>query len=373
MKIMKCGMNDFAKVAKLRPIVCFGASYLISQMCSLYHQHKLWKNIIAVADNDVSKHGKDFYYLWKIVPIISVDELVAMYEKDNNIALIIMLSHINCLDVIKQLNSISEFQNMECYIYSMFPFCETFPQIPKKMLQLKKDNQQIPKTIHYIWLGEKQIPEQHLKWIESWKKYCPDYEIKIWNENNYDVEKNKYMQQAYKAKKYAFVSDCMRLDIIYEYGGIYLDTDVELLKNLDELLYYPAYFGLGLHHGVNTGLGFGSIPKHNLIKEMRDVYDDVSFIRNDGQYNRITCDFYQTEVLKWYGFSGGNNYHIIENTAIFPTEYFCPKNTGFGIMKITENCYSIHHFGMSGLEPHEVQIRKDSQSFFNFDKDGEVL
>jgi len=333
-------------------------------MCRFYHQYKFWNKITAIADNDATKHGKDFYVWWKVVPIISVDRLVEQYRNDNSIILIIMLMHINCFDVVKQLNDIPELKDMDCYIYSMFQFCDTFPQIPDEVLRLRSNVPQIPKVIHYIWVGGYQIPEKHLEWMQSWKKHCPDYEIKLWNEKNYDIGKCRYMLQAYESGMYAYVPDYMRLDILYEHGGIYLDTDVELLKSLDELLYYPAYFGMGRHHSVAPGLGFGSAPGNELIKEMRDVYYDVSFINSDGRANRLNTDIYQTEVLRWHGFSGVNGFHAVKDAAIFPTEYFCPKSTVFGIVRITDNCHSIHHFEVSGCEQEYRKIIGESQGYF---------
>ena len=364
MKIIKCGMNDFAQATNNRPTICFGATELINQMCSFYKKHKLWKNIVAIADNDVNKHNKDFRFLWKTVQIISVDELVDICKKNNKTILVIMLLHIKCIEVLKQLNEISDLDSTECYIYTMLPYYDTFLQIPDNVIKMKSMNRQIPKIIHYIWMGENPIPNNHLKYMESWKKHCPDYEIKLWNERNYDIEMNKYAFEAYKAGKYSFASDYMRLAIVYEYGGIYLDTDVELLKNLDDLLYYPAYFGLGLHHSINTGLGFGSSPKNKLIEEMMDVYNDVCFVNRDGTYNQNTCDFYQGEILRLNGFSGGNLFHIIRDSIIFPVEYFAPKNTGFGMMNISGNCYSIHHYEASHAEPNYRKRMKESQEYF---------
>ena len=126
----------------------------------------------------------------------------------------------------------------------------------------------IPKKIHYCWFGNNPLPEKDRKCIESWKKYCPNYEIIRHDENNYDISKNKYMKQAYESKKWGFVPDYARLDIIYNEGGIYLDTDVELTKNLDELLKYDAYMGFEDDIHVSPGLGFGAIKHHEGIKKL---------------------------------------------------------------------------------------------------------
>ena len=130
----------------------------------------------------------------------------------------------------------------------------------------------IPKIIHYCWFGGNELPESVRKCIESWKKYCPDFVIKEWNESNYDVTKLPFMKDAYEAKKYAFVSDYARLDIIYQHGGIYLDTDVELIKPLDDrLLDTTCFMGMETPGTVATGLGFGAIKGHSFIKQNRDV------------------------------------------------------------------------------------------------------
>ena len=123
----------------------------------------------------------------------------------------------------------------------------------------------IPKVIHYCWFGHNPLPERYKEWIKSWKRYCPDYEIVEWNESNYDVTKHPYMRAAYDAKKWGFVSDYARLDIIYENGGIYLDTDVELVKNLDELLYQEGFAGVDSSGRLSTGLGFGARKGLRLI------------------------------------------------------------------------------------------------------------
>ena len=133
------------------------------------------------------------------------------------------------------------------------------------------------KKIHYCWFGGTEIPDKYKSWMESWERFCPDYEIIQWNEDNYDVSKNKYMFQAYSEKKWAFVPDYARLDIIYNHGGIYLDTDVEIIKNFDDLLYTKGFAGFESNDYVAFGLGFGAMKNLPIIKELRDMYDDIEF------------------------------------------------------------------------------------------------
>ena len=148
----------------------------------------------------------------------------------------------------------------------------------------------IPKIIHYCWFGGKPKPELAEKCIKSWKKHCPDYEIREWNEDNYDLAAAPlYVRQAYEAKKWAFVTDYVRLQVVYECGGIYLDTDVELKKNLDSLLGYSAYFGFEDGKWIATGLGFGAEQGTPILQELMDDYRDIPFLLEDGSEDAGYC------------------------------------------------------------------------------------
>ena len=158
----------------------------------------------------------------------------------------------------------------------------------------------IPKNIHYCWFGGNPLPEEARKCIDSWKKYCPDYEIIEWNESNYDLNKNEYVKYTYENKKFAFLTDYVRLDIIYNEGGIYLDTDVELLKNLDNLLDCDGYIGMEQIGTVNTGQGFGAIKGHPFIKENKEYYENNNFIVN-GEFKQVICVKITTNILESKG------------------------------------------------------------------------
>ena len=225
--------------------------------------------------------------------------------------------------------------------------------------------QKIPKIIHYCWFGGNPLPELAQKCIASWKKFCPDYEIKEWNESNYDVAKNKYMKEAFENKQWAFVSDYARLDIIYEHGGIYFDTDVEVVRPLNNLLTFKGFAGFENEKSVNsqkscnTGLGFGAIPKLPIIKELRNCYDKLSFIQKDGSFNTLPCPRYQTKYLLQKGLVLNNSFQEIDGLTIFPAEYFAPKDYYSGKINLTKNTYSIHHFDGSWVNHGTGWIRKD--------------
>lgn len=206
----------------------------------------------------------------------------------------------------------------------------------------------IPKCIHYCWFGGNPMPELMIQCIDSWKKMCHDYEIKRWDESNFDINQNKYIREAYKCKKWAFVTDLVRLMIIYEYGGIYLDVDVELIKPLDELVEnFDAFMGFETAECVATGLGFGAAKNNKIIYEMIQDYDNISFILDDGSYDLKPCPQRNTIVLRNHGLKQNNTLQKIGDVTILPTEYLCPKNYKTGELKITKNTYSIHHYTAS--------------------------
>lgn len=216
----------------------------------------------------------------------------------------------------------------------------------------------IPKKIHYCWFGGGPIPEKDKKCIESWKKFCPDYEIIEWNESNYDVTKNSYMYEAYKAKKWGFVPDFARLDIIYQNGGIYLDTDVELIKNIDFLLEHKGFAGFEHPHQVALGLGFGAEKGNCLIKKMMDQYEIINFINKDGTLNLLPSPSYSTDILKQEGFLMNGTLQSQNGFYIYPKEYFCPRDYHSGISCITSNTCSIHWFNASWQTPHKKRMLK---------------
>jgi hypothetical protein len=205
----------------------------------------------------------------------------------------------------------------------------------------------IPKTIHYCWFGCAPLSSLALKCIESWKEHCPNYEIKEWNESNFDININKYMSEAYEVKKWAFVSDVARLWVILNNGGVYLDTDVEIIKPIDELLNNDMFIGFENYDYLNTGLGFGAVKNFYLIKKMLDIYNDLLFIKSDGCFNTIPCPVYNTEIMKQEGFIINNTKQIMNNVLVLPKEYLCPKDGLTGIINQTENTFSIHHYDSS--------------------------
>jgi hypothetical protein len=204
----------------------------------------------------------------------------------------------------------------------------------------------IPKVIHYCWVGDAPLPAKQRACIASWKRVMPDAEIREWNETNYDFHKNAYMDEAYRAKKWGFVPDYARLDIVYRHGGIYLDTDVEMLKPLDPLL-GSAFCGFESKEFVALGLIFAAEPGNATVKAMRDAYDGLHFANADGSLNQKPSPQLQTEQLRTMGLRDDDGtVQTVADFKVYPKDYFAPKSLD-GSCHLTENSYCIHHYEAS--------------------------
>ncbi len=222
------------------------------------------------------------------------------------------------------------------------------------------DKNKIPKIIHYCWFGGGKKSKLITRCMDSWKKYCPDYEIKEWNEHNFDINCCAYVKEAYAAGKWAFVSDYARLWIIYNFGGIYLDTDVELCKSLDSLLTYHTFFATEDDKNINTGIGFGGLAESPSVKVLLDGYDHIHFLNSDNNsYDFLPCTTRNTEsfCLVYGSVQRFLNNRAYGNMIIFSKEYFCPFNHITGELHLTDYTYAIHWFDASWRK-NSINIRE---------------
>ena len=227
----------------------------------------------------------------------------------------------------------------------------------------------IPKTIHYCWFGGKEKPKLAKKCIASWKKYCPDYEIIEWNETNFDVSSNVYVKEAYDAKKYAFVTDYVRLYVMHKYGGIYMDTDVEVIRSLDKFLIHNAFSGFESDENIPTGI-MASEKGFPLFEILLSYYDDRHFLNPDGTLDMTTNVKIITAILLERGFVPNGCYQVIDGFALYPQDYFCPYNDLTGELHRTKNTVTIHWFNKSWLS-RNARIRSELTKPFHriFGKD----
>lgn len=344
-----CSKREFVKSKEYDAIFGFGAGMYSRLVGEVFKDTAILYKIVGFVDNDISKEGTFISignHQYKVyTPMIFKNYLM------KKIAVIISCKQV--MEILEQLRNDGNLCNADFYYIEHFELadCEEDAmqkEIPDNLRLTEKPI--IPKVIHYCWFGGKPIPDKNKIWMESWRKFCPDYELREWNETNYDVTKNNYMYQAYIQKKWGFVSDYARLDIIYTNGGIYLDTDVEIVASFDELLYQKGFAGFERADVVASGLGLGAVPQLPIIKEMMNSYKDKQFINGDGSLNLIGCPILQTDVLLKHGLKQNGEYQIVEELTIFPEKMFCGKHERLRRIKLKPYSRSIHHYEGSWLD-----------------------
>lgn len=223
----------------------------------------------------------------------------------------------------------------------------------------------IPKIIHYVWVGGKPLTSLAKKCIKSWKKFCPDYKIIQWNESNFDIKQNQYCREAYENKKWAFVSDYIRVKVLKEYGGIYMDTDVEVKKPLDSFLYNKAFSGYENDNQIPTGI-MGSIKDGIWITELLKDYDDKKFVNKDGSLNLETNvkQITRTTLRMFPEIKLNNTYTNCKEVVFYPKDYFCPIDYATLKKRCTENTTTIHWFAGSWVSP-KIKRRRIIKKFLN--------
>lgn len=222
----------------------------------------------------------------------------------------------------------------------------------------------IPKKIHWCWFGRGEKPPIVQKCVESWRKYCPDYEIIEWNEDNFDITCNEFVKGAYEQKKYAFVADYVRLAVLYRYGGIYLDSDVEIVQPLDDdFLNHKGFSGFESILSAVTGI-MGSEKGFTLFEELLTHYKDLLFTLPDGSLNMTTNTEIITNELLKKGLVLNNNFQIVNGLALYPSEYFCPLDNSTGILHKTSKTYAIHWFSGSWIDERDKRKTKRARILF---------
>lgn len=333
---------------KGKKILCFGAGIQGIRAAMYIESWNLDDNFIGYIDNN--KSGEIVEVLEKKYPIYSLEKVLEL-SHDN---IIILVTCMDYKSVYKQLEFISD---VDCKYIALDEvaekqlFVSDYPQVIRE-----KDVQMIPKKIHYAWLGN-EMPESSRKNVEHWKELCPDYEFYEWNDKNYNVHANKYMEQAYERKMWGFVPDYMRLDIIYNYGGIYLDTDIEMIKKPDELLYQRCFGCVDATFTMNLGSGFGAVAKEKIIQELRDYYNDVSFIKEDGSIDNTSCNTHSYRVLRRYGVSINDKVQNVNGMNIYPMIFqgACQHTRA---KKVTDKTFWVHYGNMSWFDNSMVDIKK---------------
>lgn len=339
--ILKNGtMNEVFLATGKNDLYLFGAgsrAESIYQKCGGLFARGRIKGII---DNDPEKQKKGFArYGTEKIPVISKAQFFSRIDRYTAI----LFTPENFWEPFWEFDGMEELRDTVCYVYSLIQMEEWEPHLYDEGLPetaIEPDRPiQIPKKIHYCWFGGGGIPDRYKKYLESWERFCPDYEIIRWDESNYDVEKNPYMSAAYQDKKWAFVSDYARIDVIYEHGGVYLDTDVELIRPIDILLTEKAYAGFESMSKVNFGLGYGSVAGNPILKDILQLYGNLEW---DG--GKTACPCYQTMVLERHGLIPENRFQRLADMTILPVRCLCGKSINSRRERRMRDTFSIHHF-----------------------------
>ena len=348
-ELINCFYDEFENLLKNKRIICFGYG---SKYRVLAENYRIEDNMYIMMDN--------FNKSDEIVGKCNVirPEQVESKDINKNTDLIIITSIRFAKEMIEQLDSLTAFDGVACCVAD-------FLQIRDRDLGDAHGKQVIPKVIHYFWVGPNKLPDKYKKNIMGWQELCPDYEFKFWNEENYDFTKCTYMREAYEASKWGFVPDYARLDVIEKYGGIYLDTDVELVKRFDDLLSYDLFCGFESVKYINFGQGFGAKPKHPLIKKIRDDYEGRSFIDKSKRNILIPSPVYQTEALKKIGVVINGVTQKLDNNVFLSPQYLSPLNY-YGYGKITDKTHSIHHFDATWMDDNTDVWKKPMLDSYNW-------
>ena len=355
-----CGRQEIIDNEEYDAVFCFGAGRWSKFLGQVFKDTVMLNRVIGFVDNDKSKEGKRISIAGFEYPVKSA----AIFKKyrDRKIAIIITCK--SFMEVLEQLKKDENLRLADFYYIHHFGLADIEAKAMEKEIpdNLRlSEKPLIPKVIHYCWFGGNPIPDKYKAWIESWHKFCPDYEIKEWNESNYDITKNKYMHQAYEQKRWGFVPDYARLDIIYNYGGIYLDTDVEIVSSFDELLYQKGFAGFETEQFVALGLGFGAVPKLPIIKEMMDYYEDKQFVNEDGSLNLIASPRLQTDVLLRHGLQQNGEYQVVDGLTIFPEKMLCGKNERLRRIMLKPYTRSIHHYDGSWMDEEQKKLYDEKE------------
>ena len=334
--IKSTNIADFVNQCKEKKLYCFGCGKQSEKFLKEYEYFHIEEYLVNFIDNDIQKAGQVRIFNSSNVPVIHYTSFIKQELKNS----IVLISSSYFTEIIRQMDNESVLDGLECYVDFLLMNNNFYQDFQMTL----GERNIIPKKIHYCWFGGAPMPERFLRYIESWKKYCPSYEIIRWDESNYDVSKNQYMKQAYDCKKWGFVPDYARVDIIYQYGGVYLDTDVEIIKPLDDLLYDEMYCGFESVSHINFGHGFGSVKGHKILEKVIEDYEQRAFVLKNGELDLTPSPALQSEVLRKEGFCLNGLYQKKKKVVVYPKDVMCPQDYFLINDVISDRTYSIHHY-----------------------------
>ncbi len=322
-----------------RRLVLYGAGASARLLLQEYFHKGLDKCLECIVDANEKLDGMKYEVVeGQRVGVVSLKHFIGKYGGDIKSKFTLLITPYTALRIVDSLDKMPELDGVETYLHALIVEKRPIPSFSIRSLP----EPAIPKVIHYIWIGGQRMPQEYLDNIETWKKFCPDYEIVEWNEKNYDFGKNRYTREALEQKQYMYATDYVRKDILYHYGGIYLDTDVEVIRPLDELLYNEAFIGLEDGGQLNSGSGLGAVKGHPIMKELMEIYDTETFVCEDGTFNRKYNTFYETSYMIGKGYQLKNMWQKIGGMVCLPKEVLMPESVIGLYDMFTENTLANH-------------------------------
>ncbi len=360
MNILNANQDTLAEYIKHnnKKIILYGAGAVCKTFVSYYlSTYGLSERVLFAVDSNVNKYGTHIAVGEKTIIVNCIEELRKCKEN-----YCIFITNGDFYSSIKQLDQIEELKQVEAFLIAAI-------QMQRKNTdetQIFKDFEKptIPKVINYCWFSGNPLPDNLKRCIDSWHTKCPDYEIVEWNEENYDVSKTRYTEEAYKSKKWAFIPDIARLDILYNHGGFYFDTDVRIIRNLEELRYQEAFCSRERGGHVNFGSGSGCVKGNSIIKKILDFRKEEPFILPNGGYNTEASGYYETKPLMDMGLVVDDVNQQLNGINVYSSLFFSPYNFINGEDISNDKTFSIHYFRASWVENGDL-ARKETREKYN--------
>ena len=353
--LRNCKLTELRELISTRKVLAYGTgSYLegfTKRNPEIQLEKYIWSFVDRVCEDDNRVLNETS------IPV----KLLSDYYGEINQFTIIITSSVYCVEILERLDNLPELNGVEVYILTFVE--NTMDENPRSdLIDLKRENvEYIPPTIHYCWFGDKAMPYEQEKNIEKWREKCPNYEIRCWNETNYDVMRNPYVKKMWENRKWAFVTDFVRLDVLYNYGGIYLDTDVTLVQNLDGLRRFRGFIGREMPRSVASGLGVGSEKGNKIINQIRMIY-----INNDysgGEIGVVPCPEIETSVFKEWGLADRNETQILgDNFLVLSTGYLGAMNRGTFYVNKKPYTVAIHDYAGSWTSHTTIKRKQVAES-----------
>ncbi len=328
--------QNFIEVTSNKKVVAFGATVFMQVIADNYSELQLGERISYIIDNNPDKAGSCYYVGGRKKIIYPVDHLL---EDDLSDVVILIGSDGYALEMYEQLQKEQSLSEVSCFLLPMMIMNRVDDTCANIAIQ---DKEKIPKIIHCFWFSGDEKDELSKKCIESWRRFCPDYEIKEWNTTNYDVTKNSYMYEAYKARKWAYVTDYARLDMVHEYGGFYFDFDLELVRSVDSLLGAKFVTGFGPIRDVELA-AFGAEKGCELIARLIEEYENRVFEVGRALTLKDVQPVFMDSFMKKNGFEINGRFQNIDGNILLPRDSFSTRNWFTGEIEALDTSFGVHH------------------------------